>query len=118
MSLEYKGIAYHSAARCVCGEELWRLDPPISGWEYYCPRCKWLTAPRAELDKRLKSLEPGAIGIVSAIPCELSLVAGVRKRELTEHRGGVSAGRQELPKRRRNPNLEQAKDVKEEVERE
>ena len=76
MKTEYKGIAYHSDERChQCGGELWYISPPVSGWEYYCPKCQHLTAPREKLMEMLKNLEPGAIGVVSAVPFKLSLLS-------------------------------------------
>lgn len=73
--MEYKGTAYHSGERCFkCGGELWLIVPKISGWEYYCPKCKVLTTTREVLDEQLKKLPEGVIGVVSAVPYKLQLL--------------------------------------------
>ena len=73
--MNYKGTAYHSTEHCCqCGAELWNIDPPIEGWQYYCPKCSILTCPAKELEERLRQLPEGAIGVVSAVPFKLELI--------------------------------------------
>jgi hypothetical protein len=64
-----------SAHPCIrCGSMLWKIEPDIHGWEYYCQGCKVLTAPPYELADAMRTKDPDALGIVFAIPCKIEIV--------------------------------------------
>ena len=79
--------AYQSAEPCWrCGRPLLYLTPPLRGdWHFYCPACEHLTSPRAELERAMRELEDGAVGVVAAVPARLrfSLEADLPDREGT-----------------------------------
>ncbi len=56
-----------------CGQKLWRIDPPIHGWRYYCGECQHLTSPQQELEEALRLRPEGSVGIVSAVPCRIEV---------------------------------------------
>ena len=66
----YTGAAFQTQEPCwCCGTSLWRLEPPVDGaWHYYCPACQHLTLLRAEAERALREIPPGAVGVVVAVP--------------------------------------------------
>lgn len=63
-----------SAHACwKCGDQLWRIDPAIGGWTYYCERCLHLTSTQAELSAAMETKPKGSVGIVSAVSCRIEV---------------------------------------------
>lgn len=74
----YAGTLYWSQERCwKCGRRLYRLDPPFGGekgWTHYCPSCKHVTLPQAQLEAQLDAVKgTQALGIVSSVSLDLPL---------------------------------------------
>jgi hypothetical protein len=66
---------YRSDEPCWrCGGPLVRLEPPLEGWPYYCPRCEQLTITAAQCDALWRSIGGGAIGAVVAVTRRLRVV--------------------------------------------
>jgi hypothetical protein len=60
---------YRSDELChLCGGATIRLDPPCSGWTLLCAAASALTTTYAQHKEAIDNLQPGAIGVVSAIP--------------------------------------------------
>ncbi len=56
-----------------CGRALWRIDPAIGGWTYYCQTCQHLTSTQAELESAMAAKPKGSVGIVSAVKCRIEV---------------------------------------------
>lgn len=66
---------YRTDKRCWrCSRLLFRLAPPIDGWEHYCRKCESLTLTAEQAAHGQQTVPKGSVGFVAAVrrPLQIS----------------------------------------------
>lgn len=61
-----------------CATQLYRLDPPVSEWRLWCPKCQALTSTYEERQQARANMPEGALGFVTSVtyPMDVELPSG------------------------------------------